>query len=134
MAAPDQIADYLITQSIGTAVGTDVFVHQLPQSPDVAFMVAQFAMGGTIRTMPAGAQGRIGEQVGLQIQCRAADRATAEANAYAVYKLLDGIVNTTIGGTLYFGILGKRSPQQLKIDQQQRFVWYVEFTVTKVIP
>jgi hypothetical protein len=128
MAAPDHIADYLVAQSQRTAVGTDVFVHSLPDSPDDAWMVAQFAIGAPIRTMPAGSAGRAAEQLGIQIQCRHTSRAAAETAAYTVFNLFDGFLAQTLSGTLYLGLLARKSPAQLKIDQVGRFIWYTEFS------
>lgn len=129
MAMVDEIADYVAAQNAGT-VGTDIFTHDLPPTPDVATMVAQFGMGPPIWTMTR----RVAEQAGLQIQSRALTRAAAETASYGLFTLLDGIANTSIGGVFYFSISGKRSPLQLKIDQNPtRYIWYCEFAVLRAL-
>jgi Bacteriophage minor capsid protein len=129
MAMVDEIADYLAANGFGT-VGTNIFTFHMPTTPDVCLSVHQFAMGPPIITMDRTVKS---EQVGLQIQSRALTDQAAETNLYAVFAALAAIANVTIGSTRYQGITGKRSPEQLKIDQDNRVVFYCEFTVLKAL-
>lgn len=138
MPAVDEIADYLATQSEGT-VGTDLFTHHLPASPDAAVAVRQFA--GTRSTWAM--TRTIAENVMLRIECRATSRQAAETKCYSIFKKLDRLANTTVGGVLYYLIRGTRPPGPLMTAQHtertaadqtaNRFTWYCEFEIQKAV-
>lgn len=129
MAMVDEIADDLAANAFGT-VGTTIFTHSRPPSPDSCLSLHQFALGGPVLTMDGTTKC---EQVGLQIQCRAEDDPAAEAACYDVFQHLNGRANVTIGGTWYQGITGRKSPEKLRVDDDGRPIFYCEFTVLKAL-
>ncbi len=130
----DEIANDAATLSLGTVgtgiVGTNLFTHHMPPTPDACYSFHQFALAPPLLVM-SGAT--VCESLGLQVQARATDDPTAEANSYAVFNWLNGRANVTIGGTRYYGITGRKSPQKLRIDDDGRSIFYCEFTVLKAI-
>src|SRR4051812_41494581 len=122
MAMVDELADDLATAGFGT-VGTDIFTHAKPPTPDSAISLHQFALAEPLITMNGTV---ICERVGLRIQCREADDQTAEAACYAVFNRYSATANVTIGGTYYQGITGRKSPQKLKTDADGRATFYCE--------
>lgn len=129
MAMVNEIADNLATAGFGS-VGTDIFTHAKPPTPDSAISLHQFALSEPTNTMNGTV---VCERVGLQIQCREADDPTAEEACYAVFNRYCAMANVTIGGTFYQGITGRKSPQKLKTDADGRATFYCEFSVVKTI-
>lgn len=127
MPMVDEIADDLAANGFGQ-VGTSIFTHHRPADPDEAMSLHQFAIGKPMVTMSGAA---VCEEVGLQVQCRAATDPAAEAACYDVFARYKARSNLSIGGTWYLGISGRKSPQKLFVDQQGRSVFYCEFTVLK---
>lgn len=124
----DDIAAHGQTNSLGT-VGTDLFKSNLPATPDGATALFQYEGDPTSDSF-SGVQS---ENPRLQIQNRAATRATAEQKAYDWLNLLNLKGNLTVNGKAYRWIKAMHSPAFLKIDENNRFVFVTNYTVKKVI-
>jgi hypothetical protein len=93
-----EIAGYLASAGLGT-VGVDLFIEEIPATPDLCSMLFQSAGMGQELTM-AGAGDR---KPALQIRVRSAenDPGAGIAKIEAIAAALHGIANTTIGSTKY---------------------------------
>lgn len=99
MSIIDDIATYLVNNSIGTAVGTDVFKSYLPDG-DSGSVIGVFDTGGTepdrdITDMTSPT---------FQVFVRANDYSTGKTLLDSIRSLLHGKIDTTIGSTRFLWI------------------------------
>lgn len=124
------IGQYLQTNSIG-ALGTDLFLSQMPDSPDDAIALYEYA-GNT--------PSRMGDnrRPGLQVKVRG-DYETARAKIDEIYTLLSKIGNeyeddapegVTINGTTYLHFETVQEPFPLGVDDNGRHELAQNFIVT----
>jgi hypothetical protein len=110
----DALADYLQTQGLGT-VATNVFVGFLPAKPDT--LTALYTTGGP----PPDA--RLGyDNLAFQVRTRGATPRSAYERAMAIYAVLHGLHNTTIGTIDLVDCLAiQSSPVNIGRDEAGRF-------------
>lgn len=122
---PKDIAEFLEDASVGT-VGTDIFVGQMPDSPDNCITVYQYA----------GQKPQLGldlEEPGLQIRVRNTSWAAAMTLAKSIYDLLhEKTWDTTMesGKVVYF-IEATGSMAQGGKDPKGLYHVILNFTVTR---
>ena len=120
-----EIADYLVANGVGTAVGTDVFRGFMPPLPDVC--VGVYETGGSAPENGFGTTGLLHEFPNVQIIVRGApkDYATPRATADVAWRKLAEIQGTTLGSTKYLIVLPLQSPAPLSKDARLR--WLIAF-------
>ena len=99
MSAAKDLADWLIAQGRGTAIGTDVFVNFMPDTPDAALVL--FDTGGPPASRAFGNRVVAVRHLGVQVLVRRAKGRDAEAEASVIWALLDGWTGTGINGVTY---------------------------------
>ena len=115
----DEIGSYLASGGVGT-LGTDLFLGQLPDSPDAAVVVFETGGMGSVHTMSTGPGNAIAERPRVQVVARAATYSAARTKAHDVFLLLDGLRARTLGSTRYLWGQGVQSPFLLERDQANR--------------
>lgn len=129
MSMLTEAAARLIAQAACTAIGTDLFILEIPQSPDL--MTALFQYGGDPPELHHDGAGD--DRPSLQVRTRAApgDITNGEARAKAAYIALHGFSNTSVSGTQWKLVRALGSPVFLGNDEQGRPEWSQNFAVTK---
>lgn len=126
----DDLADKLSSQGAGT-VGTNLFKHQVPASPDELLAVIPTPGGPLERAMSASAGSALVERPHVQVLARAADPMTAHKKAQDAYGILDHLGPVTINGVLYHHVVALQPPFYLLEDDAQRHVWACNFEVVR---
>lgn len=118
MTLIDDIAAYLVTNSIGTAVGTDVFKSYLPDT-DSGTVIGVFDTGGTKPDVDLISL----KKPTFQVFIRANNYSTGKAKLDSVRSLLHGVIETTIGSTyvLYMHALAEGGHVGRSEDGQEEF-------------
>lgn len=119
----DDIATYLQTNGVGT-VGTDIFLGQLPASPDNC--VALFEYAGFPPDLIWS-----GERPGLQARIRNKSYSAGRTKAEQVVQKLHGLAESTLSGTRYLLVRAEQSPESLGRDANGRNEWVVNFAIIK---
>lgn len=124
------IAGYLVTQTVCTAIGTDLFILEVPQYPDLCTMVFQYAGSPAGLTFDGAAEDRLS----LQVRTRGSPDGlvAAEARAKAAQTALHGVANTTISSTFYQSIQALGGYMFIGNDEQGRPEFTQNFAVVKV--
>jgi hypothetical protein len=117
----DDIDSYLTQNGI-----TDIFIGQLPPSPDDC--VSLFEYAGEPPDLHWN-----GEYPGLQVIARAKKYPTARAKIEQVKNILHGVTEETINGTRYLLIHARQSPETLGKDENGRQMFVVNFRIIKEV-
>ena len=131
----DDVAQYLSTNVTALTLATNLTKGFMPDTPST--VVTVFETGGYRPThyLSTGAQTRVYENPGIMIHARSTDYQTARNLAESVFTKLDGITNralpTTTGTHHYVSIDAVQSPFLVGRDSNDRFVFSVNFDVTK---
>lgn len=135
----DDVAAYLITQGVGTALGTDVFVGRLPDpNPDnTDNIVGVFERPGapplmTLTGMGAASVAPPEEKTSrprMTVRVRHDTYDGGRTMIYNAFKALHGKTNTVLGaGTVTFNLISAvQSPTHIGLDEVQRHEWVVNF-------
>lgn len=126
----DDVAAYLITQGVGTALGTDMFVGRLPDpNPDVTDNItAVFERPGA---PPLGTLTGTGipddktSRPRMTIRVRHDTYDGGRTLIYKAFAALHGQANKTLGsGTVLFKLIDAvQSPTHIGLDEVQRHEW-----------
>lgn len=73
------------------------------------------------------------ERPNMQAISRSTLATTARSNIQKVYTELDGLTNTTMGGTRYLEFEAVQAPFQLGRDENERHLWSLNFNVKKEV-
>jgi len=119
----EDIGNYLEQNGIGV-LGTDIFLGQLPASPDN--VVALFEYAGYPPWLKLSC-----ERPGLQVRVRSTHYTTGRTKIEKVTQVLHGVTEQTINGVRYVIIQAEQSPFPLGRDENGRIEWAVNFTVMK---
>ena len=130
----DDVAKYLSTTVTALTLGTNLTKGFMPDSPDT--VVTVFETGGYRPThfLTTGVQTRAYENPGIMVHARSTDQVTARNLAESVFTKLDGLNNRglpTTTGKHYVSIDAVQSPFSIGRDKNDRFVFSVNFDVTK---
>ena len=71
------------------------------------------------------------EQI-VQVQCRSRSQQTARSRCYQIYNLFNGRGSENIGGTYYVSLDPLQAPFLLQRDENDRWIYAVNFTALKV--
>lgn len=122
---PDDIADYLAAQGIGT-VASDIFISGMPDSPDNCVSVIQSA------GRPPHSVGDM-EHPNCQIKVRNTDHDTGEAKMASIYNQLHRKTHTTINTRMYYYIGAQGSFAYEGKDEANRHMWVCNFIIDKLV-
>lgn len=125
MPVAHDIAEYLEDQTIGT-VGTDIFVGIMPNTPDDCIVIWPYA----------GQPPDIiwdGEYPSINVKVRNTAQDTGWTKIYSIMKALHKLTNTTIESTLYHRIEAMGSPAYLERDQNNRYIFNINFSIIKEV-
>lgn len=114
------IATILASAGVGT-VGTDIFYGSMPPSPDNCVCIYQYAGS------PSLAEGI--DRPGVQVRIRNTSYANASSKATDVHDALHTYANTLLNGTYYMQILANQYPEGLGVDDNDRHIFVVNFSV-----
>ena len=129
----DDVATYL--ESNSTRLNRSNLTRGfMPENPSTVATV--FETGGytPIHFYSTGTQTRAYERPGLMIHTRSTDQQTARTFAEVVFTILDGVHDRglpTTTGTHYVEIGAVQSPFLVGRDQNDRYIFSVNFDVTK---
>lgn len=115
----DEVQDYLSTNGIGTN-GVDLFAGYLPDMPNSAGAVYETGGLGPVRAMRSGPGRPVARQARVQVVWRSTSYPVAAAKVYAMYALLEGLGDVTLGGTRYLWGGAVQEPFKLGNDIQGR--------------
>lgn len=128
-----EVATYLQAQGLSLTMGTNLFVGQMPDSPDQLAAISTRPGMGAVRYLTGGVQSAESklDQPALVIRVRASTYVAGETLIQAIYGKLQGICETTItsGGQLIHLIRSLNSPSYVGVDVQQRHQWTQSFMV-----
>ena len=120
MATLDELAAYLATE-LSLAVGTTIFKHSLPATPDACLVVR--GSGGSPSLLALGSEGIQFEYPSVQVVSRGAPRdwATPQAQAENAYRALAKIQAESLSGTPYLIVQPLNPPSDvLGEDEKMR--------------
>lgn len=119
----DEIAAYLAAQGHGV-VGTDLFEGMLPDDPDT--LISLFETPGAMTRVSLVDRA---EERSMQVRTRSGSYATARAKVEAIYALLHGKAQTTLGGGEFVLIEARQPPFSLGRDVKQRHSFATNYRV-----
>lgn len=120
MSFLDEIAARLVAQGVGV-INTSIFTGgfaSVPSGPGPFISIIE--TGGFGPTRIQNIPGAATQRPSAQVVVRAADYPTARAKAKLAYLALDGVFNTSVGGTVYQSIVAKQEPYDLGLDDLKR--------------
>lgn len=109
---------------VASATGAPVTAGVMPDSPDTAVLLSQYAGDSPLYPTKV-------ERPGLQARIRGPAYAATEALAYSVYDALNSVVEQDIGGTHYLAIDARQAPMYLGRDTKDRHEFVVNFSVMR---
>lgn len=132
----DEIAEYIDTNSTAFALGgttANLGKGQMHDTQPDTFVGLFHSPGAT----PARAYStgviveRVYEQPILQVMSRSTSIATALANAYLIYDMIDGLSNTTMSGVRFLAIRALQSPGYIGHDDNRRILVSTNYNVKR---
>lgn len=121
----EDIGNYLQANGVGT-IGADIFLGQLPASPDN--VVAVFEYAGE----PPDLHWQ-GEYPGLQILVRNKSYLAGRSKIEQARNVLHGMAETAINNHRYLLIRANQSPAFLQRDENNRVIFVCNFRVIKEV-
>lgn len=128
MALLDDLGTYLDAQVGALTLGTNLFLGRLPDAPDTAVALFEYAGAPPVNVMGSDAP-PILEQPRIQVLSRASSYSASRSQAITVWLVLEGILNETISGTLYQRVEAVQSAFPLERDTHERSVFAQNFQV-----
>ena len=128
MGAAIDIANYLDTQGLGTA-GTNIFAHVTPDKPNSLISVYAFGSPMALRSHGKGSSNSVWAiKENLQVQYRNKNRLTADTTMRTIFEKLESAGGfTATDGNEYLFIECTRFPGQLRVDENDRSIFFAEF-------
>lgn len=126
MALLDALGAHLQTAGVGT-LGTDLFLAQFQDSPDLAVVVMEAQGFDPIHTF--GSSISRGDRPRVRVVCRAAlnDYPAARSKAEQVRAVLGAIRAQTIAGTTFGCVLDSSGIYPLGYDREERPLLAIDF-------
>jgi hypothetical protein len=115
------VAFYIAGTLAQGVLATNVFVNDLPSSPDN--VIAVFEYGGSGSGKGMGSDAHPLENSALQIVVRNCDASQAQAIAYAIFTAFDQLVTVTINSNAYTSFEPMQPPFLLERDANARVVF-----------
>jgi hypothetical protein len=131
----DDLGMYIEAEALAT-VGTDLILGHMPASPSLCCALLEYGGDAPLRNQNEGAAHsgvQSGERPRVQLLCRASSYSVGHSLIRSIWTLLDGIVNETINGVGYVRVAALQSPFFLEFDDNKRYLFAVNFTVTKAV-
>lgn len=130
MGLIEDVASYIDTNSTRYALGTSLFLNNLPTHPNRAQALIETPGSPPARTL--GGATVSWEQARFQLTCRSTSSATARADIQAGWDILEGVKNQTLSSNLFLRISAVQSPFLLARDEQGRPVFAANFDAWRV--
>ena len=128
MALLDDLAARLTPQSVVTAA--EIYRDEMPSTPDELVALYESAGPGPEHAMGSAAT-RLIERPHVQAQVRALRPDQARLRARNIYNNLDGLGPLKINGVQYHAIFALQQPFFLDQDESGRYVFAVNFEVSR---
>ncbi len=119
------IAEYLHQQGVGTW-STTIFAGQMPEEIDTVLCVYPYGGDPADLIVPL-------EFPRVQVRTRSKVYATGYDLCYAAFQKLHQATDLTINSVLYKRIDALQSPQLMGKDEVQRFNFFCNFKIIKVV-
>jgi len=127
MGAAIDIASFLAAEGHGT-IGTDVWAHSTPNTPNALISVYSFGSPMSLKSHGKGSAVAVWAiKENLQVQNRHTSRSTADSTARSIFNTLESNGGFTQDGTIYLYIECTRFPGQLRVDDNDRTIFYAEY-------
>lgn len=127
MTMMSELGTYLAANGGGVVVGTDLFYGTMPTSPAVCASFVEYEGRGYVRRQG----GARCEMARMQLLYRAESYEAAVAAIRTMAFVLDNVVNLTLSGTFYQRVEALQPPFFLERDANDRFVFAVNFEITR---
>lgn len=130
----DDIATYLAAQSTRLTVGTNLTKGFMPEQAGTVTTIYETGGFEALHYMTTSTGTRSYERPGLMIHTRSTGYADGRLTIEDVFTILDGVHDTTLPtatGTPYVSITAVQSPFLTGRDSNDRYVFSVNFDVTK---
>lgn len=122
-----ELGTYLAANGGGVVVGTSLFYGTMPSAPATCASFVEYEGTGFVRRQG----GARCERARMQVLYRAETYTAGLAAIRTIMSVLDGIVNATLGSTFYQRVEALQPPFFLERDDNDRFVFAVNFQVTR---
>ena len=132
MALLDDIGGY-VEDNTAFALGTDLYLSLLPESPDNGIVILENTGVAPIFTQGSNNLPKM-ERPEIQVLVRNTSYSTGRANAETIYRLLTQVTNATINGNLYQRIEAIASPALMERDLNRRVLFTTNFNVIRELP
>lgn len=129
MGMIEEVATYLDTQSTRFALGTNLFLNWLDDTPGTSAAVIE--TGGSDPSRVFKATVAAWENARFQLLCRSTSSSVARANIDAAWTIYEGVTNQTLSGSTYLRISAVQSPFMLTRDDQGRSIFACNFDVMR---
>lgn len=113
-------------KSLLTSVSSDIFLGDLPDTPDDCLALYQSGGQDAVHLLGAGVD-ETHETPTFQVRIRNTSYATANTKAESVKDILDGLVNQTINSNVYISIYMQGDINSLGRDDRNRINLTVNF-------
>lgn len=113
-------------KSLLTSVSSDIFLGDLPDTPDDCLALYQSGGQDAVHSLGAGVD-ETHETPTFQVRIRNTSYATANTKAESVKDILDGLVNQTINSNVYISIYMQGDINSLGRDDRNRINLTVNF-------
>ena len=123
----EELGAYLEANGGGVTVGTDLFYGNMPTEPSVCSALVPYEGAGFHRRQSGGRC----EINRVQLVHRAETYDSGIAAIRTMGEVLDGIVNETLGTSFYQRVEMLQPPFYLERDAADRYVFAVNFQVTR---
>lgn len=114
----EDLGQYLADSDLGT-IGDDLWMGFLPEDDNMGITTALSLEGGNVTHV---GRGQVDRPL-LVIEVRSPSYVEAYERITAIRSLLSGVVNETIGGTYFIGILPVDTPEDSGRDARNRQVF-----------
>jgi len=131
MATSNELIAHLIAAGIGTAEATDWFINQMPDTPDICYVV--YNTGGPAPLRDFGSSVWSREYPTLQLRFRGVpgDSDGPHVKAQAAYEAVSTIMVATLSGTYYYSASPAQVPFILRKDERDRVEWVFNVNTEK---
>jgi len=131
MSTATEVVAHLITNGVGTALGTDWFIQILPDKPDVVQCILPNGGAAPLRDLGSAVWSREFPTFQLQFRGARGDTEAPRIRAQAAYEAVSSIMASTLSGTFYYGGQALQAPFMLLKDEHDRTVWVFNVSFEK---